>query len=214
MSRYIPDYIKLVLFDNDDTLVGTYQPIWDMFRYTAKNHYDIELSDKDILLHWGKPIRELAKHYYQTDDIDSAIDIIERNLPYFPKKKFDYTTKIFTKLKNDGKSIGIVSATYLNILTDDFKRLEIPIESLDYIQTAENSNYHKPNPKVFEPMFSWASMNNIKKDEILYIGDSLFDVQATQKAALNFLGVETGLLTAEKFTELGADSIKDLSVLL
>lgn len=214
MSELIPDSIKAVVFDFDDTLVGTYEPIWRMHRHVAKKYYDIDLSDETILAHWGQPIDVLIRHYYQTDDSATGFKYILAEYSNFPKIKFEHTLPVLKILRESGKKIGIVTASHLSLIEPDFDIIGLTNDMVDYIQTADDTNVHKPDPAVFELLITWAKKQRINKDEILYVGDGLQDMKAATNAGLNFLGVTTGLVTKSRFKTNGVDSIIDLSVLL
>lgn len=211
MSELIPDSIKLVVFDFDDTLVGTYEPIWRMHRHVAKKYYDIDLSDETILAHWGQPIDVLIRHYYQTDDSATGFKYILAEYSNFPKIKFEHTLPVLKILRESGKKIGIVTASHLSLIEPDFDIIGLTNDMVDYIQTADDTSVHKPDPAVFGPLLKWAKEQRIDKDEILYVGDALHDMRAAIDAGLNFLGVETGLVTAIEFNSYGANNAADLS---
>lgn len=214
MKSLIADNIKAVIFDFDDTLVGTYRPIWNMHRHIAKKYYGIELTDETILKHWGQPINVLAKHYYQTDDPEQGVAYILKENVNFPKEKFDHTIPLLQKLRGKGLKTGIVTASHLNLVDGDFITANLTKDMIDYIQTADDTDVHKPDPAVFNPLLSWADRHGIRKNEILYIGDGLHDMNAALSAGLSFLGVATGLVTISDFEGHDVRSIADLSMLL
>jgi phosphoglycolate phosphatase-like HAD superfamily hydrolase len=211
VNGYVASHIKVVVFDFDDTLIGTYEAIRRLHKHIAKNYYKVNLSDEVILKHWGQPISELAKHYYRADDIEAAIAKMILHQPDFPKEVFPLAAPTIRRLKRAGMLLGIVSAIILPILERDARLTRLPLDLIDYIQTAENTDHHKPNPKVFEPLLNWATARAISADEILYIGDGLQDMEAAHGAGIHFLGVQTGPVSAEAFAAKGARSIADLS---
>ena len=87
-------------------------------------------------------------------------------------------------------------------------------EIIDYTQTADDTLFHKPDPRVFEPAIKWLSQHKIKLNQVLYIGDGLQDMKAALGAGFSFLGVETGLITAKEFRQQKAKSITNLAKLL
>jgi len=213
MSNPVGKDIKAVMFDFDDTLVGTRVPIWRLHRHIAKAHYGVDLEEEILLKHWGQPIRVLVEHYYGATDIDAALALVKQETVNFPKKTFPQAAPALRKLNRAGKILGIVSASHLSILKHDMDRAGIPADIIDYIQTSEDTPVHKPNPAVFDPMLAWAHTRGIDAREILYIGDGIQDMIAATKAGMNFIGVTTGLATREDFLSHGSASIADLSEL-
>lgn len=210
MNKIIGHHTRAVIFDFDDTLIGTHESIWNLHKHIAHKYYDIELTDDVMALHWGQPLPTLAKEYYQTDLVDDAIQRMIDHQFDFPKKKFESTEKVINKLHESKILTGIVSATTRNILIKDAELSHIPHEKLDYIQTAEDTLWHKPDPRVFRPLLQWALENSIHKNELLYVGDGLQDYEAAKKAGINFIGVTTGLVTAEQFKINSVTYIKNL----
>ena len=90
----------------------------------------------------------------------------------------------------------------------------LPRQHLDYTQTADDTTYHKPDPRVFEPATAWLAGKNIQPNEVLYVGDGLHDMKAALGAGFSFLGVQTGLVSAADFKAAGAKSIPGIADLL
>ena len=113
--------------------------------------------------------------------------------------------------------IGLVTATTLSNLENDFTTLHISKQLFDYIQTEEDTIYHKPDSRVFEPALKWLAQEGISPNEILYVGDSLNDMKAALGAGLQFLGVHTGLTSQADFRQHqvhGMQRLRELTQLL
>lgn len=207
MSEYIDEHIKAVFFDHDDTLVGTIEAKFEQHKHVARTFYDKELTDEELKLHWGKPLNELACLLYGTDDIDKAMTYILATHEAYPKELFEVTIPMLQRVKAAEKIIGIITATSRFSFEHDLDLHEVPRELIDYTQTADDTDHHKPNPLVFEPAILWLARQGIRASETLYVGDGLHDMKAALGAGFSFLGVETGLVTAEQFADHGAKSI-------
>jgi len=214
MAKHIPDIIKVVLFDHDDTLVDTIGTKWAQHKYVAKLYYDKELTDAEITEHWGKPLPELVGLLYGTDDVEQAIKHNTAHHQEFEKVLFKATVPTLKHLKDAGKLVGIVTATTRFSFEHDLKLHGISPELLDYRQSGDDTLFHKPDKRVFEPATKWLDAKGILPEETLYIGDGLHDMKAALGAGFNFLGVETGLVTARQFATAGAKSIPSIAHLL
>lgn len=214
MSKYIEPHIKAVLMDFDDTLVGTIEPKWRQHKYIAKTYYGKTLTDDELATHWGKPLAQYVAIIYSTHDTKTALEYGVKHRHEYPKQLFDGTIPLLQKLKKLGIVTGIVTATTKTNLYLDLELHKIPKDLLDYIQTAEDTPYHKPDKRVFTPTVEWLRRHDIKNSEVLYIGDGLHDMKAAIDAGFNFLGVETGLVKNDKFTKAGANSIPSIDKLL
>lgn len=213
MSEHFGDHIKAVFFDNDDTLIGTFDAKKEQHKLVADKHYGRTLTDKDIRKHWGLPLTELLGIFYDTQDTDAALTIYSQYADLFPKKIFEATVPMLRRVKASGRIIGIVTATTRANLDKDLEFHGIPKELIDYSQTADETKYHKPDRRVFEPSIKWLAARCIAPNETLYIGDSMHDMNAALGAGFNFLGVETGLTTAAQFSAAGTKSIPSIAQL-
>jgi len=203
--------IKAVLFDFDDTLVATKEIIWAHHKFVAEKFYSKSLTDEDILPHWGKPFPELVCLLYGTDDVQEAMANNFLSRDNFPNSLYKDTIFTIKHIHSLGKLIGIITAAGRLGFEKDIKRLRFPKEMLEYTQTAEESEFHKPDPRVFEPANKWLREKHISTSEVLYIGDGLHDMKAALDAGMQFLGVETGLVKNNQFKEQGATSVPDVS---
>lgn len=214
MNKHIADHIKAVFFDHDDTLVGTIGSKWKQHKHVAKTYYQKDLTDTELKEHWGKPLRELVCLLYGTDDADEAMSHNLAHHEDFPKELFTATIDTLEQLHASGKRIGIITATSRFSFEHDLELHGVPQKLLDYTQTEDDTNYHKPDPRVFEPAVEWLKEQGIKPSEVVYIGDGLHDMRAALGAGFSFLGVETGLVTAEQFKAEGANSIPGIADLV
>lgn len=206
--------IKAVFFDFDDTLVGTIKPKWAQHRFIAKEYYAIDITDQELIEHWGMPLDQMVMHLYRTDNYEEARKYILRHREEFPKILFDASMPTILELKKQGILTGIVTATSRESIDLDFKLNKFTGEHFDYVQTLDDTNVHKPDPRVFDPAISWLGVREIEPDQAVYIGDSVKDMKAAIGAGFHFIGVETGLVTGEEFKKHGALSIPQIDMVV
>ena len=204
--------LKAVFFDWDDTLVATKEAKFAEHKLVAKKYYDITLTDDDIKCHWGIAYDALVSALYQTENVPQAMEYIARHQKDFPKIIFPETAATLSKLQNSGILIGVVTAHSRDGVRDDICKARIA-NLIDYTQGQECSSVHKPNAAVFEPAFTWLKKRGIEKEEVLYVGDGLHDMQAATGFGLNFLGVETGFTSNSDFKKHGVDSVPHIGQL-
>ena len=204
---------KAVIFDFDDTLVESRTTIWKLHKHVAKKFYDIDLKDEKISLHWGKPFPVLISELYENSD--TVENLIKANRSQyngsFFKKEYKGAKKIIYTLLDSDIKVGILSSAIRAHIIEDFSRLKFPTNDLFLIQSAEDTLVHKPNPRVFSPILKKLKKEGIKKNDIIYVGDSLDDLQAAHGAGIDFIAVTTGLYTKKDFQKNGAKVIiKDI----
>ncbi len=205
---------KVILFDHDDTLVQTIRPKWAQHKYIAQAHYNKELTEEKIRHHWGKPFSILLQELYETDDIDEALAHNIHTRHRFPKVLFPETLEVLQALRQSGMTLGLITATMRVSLEYDFATLNIMKSYFDYTQTEEDSEFHKPDPRVFDPLKPWLAEKGLSPHDVLSVGDSLNDMRAAKEAGFQFIGVCTGLVTREDFKEHGVDVLDSLRDLL
>lgn len=214
MNSHVGKEIRAILFDHDDTLVATLKAKIPEHKLIASRYYGKELTDDDIREHWGKPMTTMMGLLYGTDDIDQAIAYNKVHHKDFPKLLHDDTLATLQHLKKIGIKIGVITATIRFSFEHDLQTLGFPKELFDYTQTVENTPYHKPDSRVFQPAIAWLKKEGIKPSEVIYVGDGLQDMKAALGAGFEFIGVETGVTTGKQFKTSGANSIKKLGDLI
>jgi HAD superfamily hydrolase (TIGR01549 family) len=201
--------IKAVIFDFDDTLVESRLVKWAHHKHVAKKFYNIDLTDEDIRKHWGKPLNTLIKILYRdADTVEKMYDALISVREDFRKKTFPGAVKVVETLFGKGMRLGVLSATNKKFLVEDLKDAKFPVAQM-LIQGADETDFHKPDPKVFVPMLKKLKDEGISNDEVLYIGDSMDDFLAATGAGIGFIAITTGLYSKEDFQKAGADKIVD-----
>lgn len=205
---------KAVFFDHNDTLVGTMQAKWAQYKYIASKFYGKRLSNEELRLHWGLPSTSLLRLLYETDHVDIATSYKLATRDRFPKFLFKDTLATLKALRMAGKKIGIVTASTLSSIQYDFETLRIPRLMLDYLQTEDDTIFHKPDPRVFDPAVKWLAQQNIEPSEVVYIGDHLRDLNAARGAGFRFIGISNGVVSVDEFLKLGVPAVARLSELI
>jgi len=199
--------IKAVFFDWDDNLVGTIENKWQQHRDIAKVHYGKDLTDEELKEHWGKPLTDLVGLLYGTEDIETAMSHLAATHTDYPKLLFPETKELLQTLSSRNIVLGIVTGTSRLSLTHDLETMGIETK-IDYTQTLEDSEFHKPDHRVFDPAIEWLGGRNIAPEEVLYVGDGLVDMHAARGAGFEFVGTGRGLFSPEDFAEHGAIAVE------
>jgi phosphoglycolate phosphatase-like HAD superfamily hydrolase len=207
--------IKAVIFDFDDTLVESREIKWAHHRHVAKKFYDIDLKDETLHKHWGKPLYTLISELYQnSDSLENMYDALISTRHDFLKGPYKGSAETVEILINHGLKIGVLSATNKKYLIEDLIRLGFLVDHLAVIQGADETLVHKPDPDVFLPVLKKLKEEGIGKEDIVYVGDSLDDMQAAEGAGIGFIAVTTGLYSEEDFRNHGVKVImKDIKEL-
>lgn len=211
----IPESTQAIVLDWDDTVVGTIEAKMQQHIYVARHHFGINLTMEQMRADWGKPLHQLIESWYQVPHGDEARyqAILSTVLSYsgdFLKQAFPNATSALRTMRSEGYPLGVVTGSPRNDIHHDFEVVGIDEGFFDYFQASDDSIYHKPDPRVFDPTKQWLEQLNIPPENVLYIGDSMRDFTAASGAGFGFLGVETAVDDLPSFYSAGALSIRSL----
>lgn len=201
--------IEAVVFDMDDTLIKTFDVKFRQHRHFARERYGLELDSDEFRSHWGKPFHVFLESLYgHVDTIDRVHDEYVKLSHLFPVELQEDTLHTLDRLHSANRKLGIVTATAREVVMRDLTPAGFPFERLHKLQTSDDTLVHKPDPNVFEPILAALRDAGIA-GEIMYVGDALTDYYAARDAGLRFVGVTTGLVSAEQFRDAGATHVVD-----
>lgn len=211
--------IKAVILDLDGALIDSTTKSIGFHRELAK-HLKLRVPDREELRKlWGLFWPEVVETVWPGLDIE-----------YFRTEyiKFD-KGETYPAIKGARLACQslIDQGLILTLLTSrDFRTLfhrlsdaGLSPQLFSFIQTPDNSHFIKPNPRVFDKMLKklvrgWA----IRKENMCYVGDTIYDFRAAQGAGVKFIAVLSGAGNREEFEEAGVkiilNSITDLPAFL
>lgn len=180
--------IKAIIFDFDDTLVQTKKSKWAALIETARLHYELDIDENHIKQFWGKPFDEMLSGVLKNNDsIEKMRESYFAVTESFPMQSHIDAVEVVSDLIKSFK-VGILTASNKKLVMDDLVRLQFPVDELFYIQTAEDTKVHKPDPEVFDPILE--KLSGLDRNMVLYVGDAMRDYQAAEGAGLRFLGID------------------------
>jgi HAD superfamily hydrolase (TIGR01549 family) len=206
---------RAVLFDYDDTLVQTRQCKYKAIIALAERFYGLSLAPSEIDKHWGIEYTALFRNLFAAVDADTArvIQRYEALNDEFPVLAYPDTLEAIDALLTQGTAVGIVTSAG-NIVHAQMRSVGIPVARLELVQTASDTSYHKPDPRVFEPALQKLARSAIEKDVVTYVGDSLSDYRAASGAGLQFVGIHERTTARDAFEGVGARTVASLEELV
>jgi len=205
--------IRAFIFDYDDTLVQTRQCKFAAIKETGVRYYSHQLSDSDIENHWGKPFQTLFHELFRSHDSDLS-RVIERYLSVtaeYPMTAYPGATEALVALSSQ-YSIGVLTSASREVVLSDLARLGFPLSKMAMVQCAEDTQHHKPDPRVFDPLLLTLKDMGIAASETVYVGDSPSDLSAASAAGLKFVGFSSS--SEHSFLATPVEVISDLRQLL
>lgn len=208
-NNYMKQPIDAVLFDMDDTIIKTLEVKMRQHKHFARERYGLDLHDELFHLHWGKPFHVFLENLYGgIDEVERIYAEYIKMSHLFPVELQEDTLQVLDQLHTADKRLGIVTATAREVVMRDLSLISFPFERLHKLQTSDDTPVHKPDPRVFEPILRHLRDTGMRGD-VMYVGDALTDYYAARDAGLHFVGVTTGLVTAEQFRDAGATQVVD-----
>lgn len=205
---------KSVLFDLDGTLIDSIGLIVFCFQESFKRCIGIELSKEEVLSKIGKPLRpQLEDMAIQYDHPGMGQKILEtyRELQF---GNHDQLVTVFPgvldtlfSLHNEGIKLGIVTSKGRGGTEASLKLFDRTKDIFSVIVTADDSTTHKPSPG---PLLQAASLIKVDPIDCCYVGDTIFDMQASVGAKMTPVGVLWGVATHTELSKYTNHILEEL----
>ena len=191
--------IRAVLMDLDGTLIDSIPLILTSVRATIK-HFGFKCSNQELrklsMLH----SRDIAYYFMDKNKISFKLsDFINYRRNYFLEllKKNDENwfndAKPFIKEISKKYKVGIVTGSRWIFINEVF---DAGIKNhLECIVTSDDVTHTKPD---IEPLEMAIGKIREKKDEVIFIGDSIQDALMCQRFGIKFIGKATGISTRKE----------------
>ena len=174
--------IKNILFDWDGTLAYTLNLWLTSYQKTFMDN-GVEVSDKDIpkilqrkghkqLINAIEP--DKRDEFYNNVD-STAVTLVPNTVKLYPNAR-----ESVTKLHAKDKKLGIVTNSDSNFIGECLKSLNLEAY-FDVVITSDMLTVKKPDP---EGLLLAVKMLSANKDETVYIGDMVSDIEAAKAAGI------------------------------
>ncbi|HAT4252043.1 pyrophosphatase PpaX [Clostridium perfringens] len=199
--------IKAVLFDLDGTLINTNDLILKSFKHTFKTMLDLEPTEEEITMNYGRPLQEIFKSYDENriEEMINCYRKINLELHDDECKEFADVDLMLQTLKNKGIKIGVVTSKKSDMAERGAKLMGI-FKYFDTFITPEVTIKHKPEG---EPVLKACENLGVSPSEALMVGDSPYDILAGKNAGAKTCGVKYTALPIEKLQESKPDFYVD-----
>lgn len=179
--------LKGIIFDLDGVLIDSFNAWHKLLNYALKNYGKKELSKKEFENFWGQGMEKDIEILLPEITLKELQKFYEDNFQKFSGniKVFPETREVLKKLKEKGFKIAIASNSAPKILSFCVKASEIE-DFIDYYLGASDSLKGKPEPDI---LFKILEYLKLKNEEVIFVGDSPFDMEAGKRAGIRTVGV-------------------------
>jgi len=195
---------KGIIFDIDGTLTSTNELIFASFNYVAEKYLNRTFSDKELISFFG-PTEDVILKQWCGENYEKA-----RKDYYDFYSEHHHMADLYPGIKEilkDVKSKNIFLSIYTgkgkDAATITLKKLGI-YDYFDLIITGDDVKEHKPSP---EGIHIFLEKFNLKKEEVLMIGDAISDIKAARKAGIEIASVVWDTYAKEEIMKLGSDYV-------
>jgi len=187
---------KGVIFDLDGTLIDSYQALFLAFRHAYQNMGLPPLSFEEVQKVTGHGLASTFRHLLGEERVPEALTLF--------RQKYEEVLRPYTSLLRDARQVletlhgrGIQLAIATNKL-GRFSREIFEHFGLDKLFTIivgdEDVSQNKPHPEML--LFAIEKMG-LRKEEVIFVGDSSIDIQTAKNAGVRVFAVPTGVTKRE-----------------
>ena len=206
---------RAVIFDCDDTVIETARLRWSVLIGTAAS-FDIELTEDTIRRSWGKPFPALIGALVPGLDFDEFVARYSADMLRHKSSPTRGAVELLSYSRSIGQILQIVTSSSRSLILQDLRQLKLE-QYFEEIHGYEQSQYHKPDPRVLESPLKFLADRGIEHVETVYIGDSVRDYSAAVGNGIEFICVLTGIETRDEVIAGGVNPlaiVEDLTALL
>lgn len=198
--------IKAVLFDIDGTLLDTTELLYQAFEYSIKSQGLVPPSREKMAKVIGVSLEKCYLAFAPAGDnalLCKTHNQFQLENPELAKT-FPNTIKILKKLKELGIKTAGITNRWESTAKVSAERTGI-LKYLEFINYRDGFEKIKPDPEM---LLDAIRKLEVKKDEVLMVGDTAIDIEAGKAADVETVGVTFGFL-GEEIKELNPDFIID-----
>ena len=176
---------NVILFDLDGTICDTNQLILESLRCVLSSVNIADLSDTNLLMHWGKPLEyQLHQFLPGRDDYDELTKKYRefyRDNQSIYLKEFTGIREMLVKLAETEKVMGIVTSKYTIFATETLDAMDYS-KFFQFVIGCDQVAKVKPNP---EAILKALNITGNKNAESIYIGDNTDDIIAAKRSSIS-----------------------------
>lgn len=185
MNRAADRTYSGILFDLDGTLVDSLELILSSYRHTIKEHLGRTIPDEEWMRTMGMPLRIQLRSFTDSPQLLESMfqTYIEHNQRNHDRllRPFPGMQGVVAALRNAGYRMGVVTSKIREHAWRELRAFGMD-GYFDGMVSADDVARPKPDP---EPVLKALEALELPAQEALFVGDSLFDLQAGRAAAVH-----------------------------
>lgn len=175
---------KCIILDIDSTIIKSEHVVAIALRKYMKERFNQEISSEESASLVGLSTEYVFNFFGITENLEDESKIINRMINDMSDLiiVFDGMEETIKALHKAGFFLGLVSSKTMDEFEQDFPRFGLSNYFSEKTLANETIN-HKPNP---DPLLKFLEKSGFKPEEVLYIGDTVYDYKAAIAAGIDF----------------------------
>jgi len=200
--------IKGIIFDLDGTLIDSYQAIYISFEFAYKNMGLQALPFDEVKRVVGYGLRNIFRHLLGEERMLEALrlfrqkyeEVYRQNTHFLPGGR-----ELLEALYCRGIKLAVATNKLGRLSREIFQHFEI--ENLfTVIVGDEDVSHNKPHPEM---LFYAIEKMGLQNEDVIFVGDSLIDVQTGKNAGVRVFVIPTGVSRREELEKAQPSVILD-----
>jgi pyrophosphatase PpaX len=190
------------LFDLDGTLISSRGVIGRCINQTLENFNLAPFDPREMHNLIGIPLREALA--LKTPDYEPLVEYFRSlySSTYMDGTNvYDGMESVLTRLKDNGKKIGVVTLKHTPVAEEVLKNLNL-LSYIDYIEGDDDVSELKPSPEHI--LRALSALKSTPENSVV-IGDTVMDIKAGKSAKCRTIGVLWGAMSMDDLSLAGAD---------
>ena len=202
--------ITSVIFDIDGTLVDSVDLHAEAWR-EALERFGKKVSFAEVRRQIGKGGDQLMPVFLSREELQNFGDELEQyrgdlfKKEFLPRvKAFPDVRQLFQRISEDDKRIALASSAK----GDELKTYKAIAGIEDLVETetsSDDADRSKPYPDIFQAAL--AQLGDVRPDNVVVVGDTIYDAEAAGKAHLRTIGVMCGGWSEEDLRRAGCIAV-------
>jgi HAD superfamily hydrolase (TIGR01549 family) len=192
---------KAVLFDLDGVLVDSYDCWFHLLQDAMREQGKIPVSLDEFNSRWGQGPEADRDVFFPEWTLEELMAFYERRFRQYTRysKQESGSENILKQLQSLDKKIAIASNSPTAVVYDLLKQARLGSYP-DAVIGADQVKESKPAPDL---LLKALEVLRLTKQEVCYVGDSIYDAQAAEAADIFFVGYKRhGEISVRNFDEL------------
>ncbi|MBI4053499.1 MAG: HAD-IA family hydrolase [Candidatus Diapherotrites archaeon] len=202
--------LKAVIFDLDDTLWKTCHVSYERHVIMAKK-LGLRVPEKEEFRSiWGMTWEREVATLWPGQPFESYREAYIREFEGDEYPLHEGANEAIAFAKRKKLFAGIVTSRDRQSIAPRSKQNGFRLDLFDFVFAADDTNVHKPDPKVFEQPLKLLREKGVSAEETLYVGDLAIDYLAAKGNNMQFVAVLSGFAGKKDFVKAGLGKDKML----